>query len=68
MPILTLLLYVIVFAIVAYGLHWVCVAFGMPAPVMWIVGAILLIILLVFIASQTGINLGGAVIGHPIRQ
>ena len=40
-----LLICIIVFFIVAYGLYWVCVKFSVPQPVMWICGAILLIIL-----------------------
>lgn len=51
------LIYLVVFAIVAYGLYWVCVKFTLPQPVMWICGAILLIVLLVFIAGQFGTNM-----------
>ena len=42
------------FAIVAYGLYWVCTKFGLPQPVLWLCGAILLIILLLFVARQIG--------------
>lgn len=49
-----LLIAVVIFAIVAYGLWWVCTKFGMPQPVLWIVGAILLIFLLYFVAGQVG--------------
>lgn len=52
---IALIVYIIVFAIVAYGLHWVCVKFGLPQPVLWICGAILLLILLVFTAQQLGV-------------
>lgn len=51
---ITLLIYVIVFGIVGYGLWWVCTKFALPQPVMWIVGAILLIFLLVFLGQQIG--------------
>ncbi len=47
-----LLIYAIVFAIVAYGLKWVCDNFGMPPPVLWICGGILLVILLWFVSGQ----------------
>lgn len=49
-----LLIYLVVFAIVASGLYWVCVKFALPQPVLWICGAILLIIILVFVSGQLG--------------
>lgn len=51
---ITLLVYIVVFAIVAFGLSWVCDRFGLPQPVKWICGAILLIIILIFVAGQLG--------------
>jgi hypothetical protein len=62
---IALLIYIIIFAIVAYGLWWVCVKFGMPQPVLWICGAILLIFLLLFIGSQLGVTSGGL---PPLRR
>ena len=53
---ITLLIYVIVFGIIGYGLWWVCAKFALPQPVMWIVGAILLIFLLVFLGGQLGVG------------
>ena len=50
------LIYIVIFSIAACGLYWICVKFKLPDPVMWIVGAILLIIILVFIAGQLGGN------------
>jgi hypothetical protein len=47
---------VVVFCIVAYGLWWICAKFGMPQPVLWIVGAILIIILLGFLLDRTGLH------------
>jgi hypothetical protein len=61
-----LLVYVIIFGIVAYGLWWVCAKFGLPQPVVWIVGGILLIILLLFIATQLGV--GSGVTLFPARR
>jgi uncharacterized membrane protein YcjF (UPF0283 family) len=60
-----LLIYIVIFAIVAYGLYWICKTFALPQPVLWICGAILLIIVLLFLASQ----LGGGGIGplFPLR-
>ncbi len=49
-----LIVYLVIFAIVAYGLYWVCVKFGLPQPVMWICGALLLIIILLFVSGQLG--------------
>ena len=61
---ITLIIYVVIFAIVAFGLHWVCTNFGLPQPVLWICGAILLIILLLFIARMLG---GGGGTIAPLR-
>ena len=51
---ISLLIWIVIFAIVAYGLYWVCTKFGLPQPVLWICGAILLIFILVFVAGQLG--------------
>lgn len=63
---ITLLIYVLIFAIVAYGLYWVCTHFGLPQPVLWITGVILLIILLLFIAGQLGVT-GSLPPLHPLH-
>lgn len=47
-----LVVVVLVFAVVAYGIHWVCTRFGLPQPVLWICGAILLIFILLFLGAQ----------------
>jgi len=60
-----LLIYVVLFAIVGYGLWWVCTKFGLPAPVMWICGAILLIVILAFLAGQLGVSGGNL---FPLRK
>lgn len=51
---ISLLIALIIFCIVGYGLYWVCVKFQLPQPVMWICGAILLIIILLWVAGQIG--------------
>lgn len=51
-----LIIYIVIFAIVAYGMHWVIVTYQLPQPIMWICGAILLIIILVFLANQLGVG------------
>lgn len=51
---INLLIWIVVFAIAAFGLSWVCDRFGLPQPVKWICGAILLICILLFIAGQLG--------------
>lgn len=47
-----LIIMVVLFGTVTYGLHWICTHFALPKPVLWICGAILLIILLMFLAGQ----------------
>lgn len=49
-----LIIYIVTFAIVAYGLLWICDHFGLPQPVKWICGAVLLIIVLLFLSHQVG--------------
>jgi len=51
---IVLIIYVVLFAIAAYGLLWVCDSFGLPAPVKWICGALLLIVILLFISGRFG--------------
>ena len=52
--VIALLIYVVLFAIVAYGLWWVCTQFGLPQPVLWLCGVVLLIILLLAISGVAG--------------
>ncbi len=49
-----LIIYIVIFAVVGYGLWWVCTKFGLPQPVLWICGAILLIIILLFVSRELG--------------
>lgn len=49
-----ILIYVVLFAIAAYGLWWVCEKFTLPQPILWICGAILVIVILFFVARQLG--------------
>lgn len=50
-----LIVYVVIFGVVTYGAWWVCEKFTLPQPVKWIVGAILLIVLLLFVSRQLGV-------------
>jgi formate-dependent nitrite reductase membrane component NrfD len=43
------------FAIVAYALYWTCERFKLPTPAYWVCGAFLIIIALLFLASQLGV-------------
>lgn len=54
-----LVIIVLLIAIAVWGAEQICRRFQLPAPVLWIVGAVLLITLLVFVLSQTGV--------YPIR-
>lgn len=53
-----LIIYIVIFAVVGYGLWWICVKFALPQPVLWICGAILLIIALIFLGNQLGVGGG----------
>ena len=58
-----LFIFGIIFCAVATGIWWLCVKFGAPQPVQWIAGAVLILILLIFLAQQVGL----APNGHLIR-
>ncbi len=62
--VIQLIIWIVVFCIVAYGMVWVCERFQLPKPVLWLCGALLLILLLLFIAGQ----LGGPVTLFPLRR
>lgn len=50
---ITVLIYIIIFAILAFGLAWICAKFFPEfPPARWICGGVLLIILLLAIAHQ----------------
>jgi len=51
---ISLLIAVLIFGIIGYGMYWVCVKFQAPQPVFWICGVILLIALLYFLVGQLG--------------
>ncbi len=56
---IAVLIAIVIFAVVAYGLYWICTKFfpNFP-PALWICGVVLLIMILVFASNQFG---GGAV-------
>lgn len=66
-PLIHLIVYLILFAIIAYGLYWVCVKFTLPQPVLWICGAILLIVIFAFLSQELGLKDGGNWI-PPLRK
>lgn len=59
MELITLIVIIVVFACVIWALNWACASFGMPPPVKWIIGAIIIIILLAFLLNVTGLYTGG---------
>lgn len=54
--IIWLLIFAVLFACVVYGAWVICQKFGMPQPVTWLVGAVFLVILLLFVAQQLGVG------------
>ena len=57
MNLLNILIVIVVFCIVAYGLLWVCNSFALPQPVKWICGAILLIVLIAWLTGGLGLGI-----------
>lgn len=49
-----LLIWVMLFCGAAYGMLWVCDKYGLPWPVKWICGGILLVVLLFAVARISG--------------
>ncbi len=54
-PLLSILLTVLIFVVVAYGLYWVCTKFQMPQPILWLCRAILLIIILMWATGHVSL-------------
>lgn len=52
---INLIVLIIIFACIAYGIWWVCHSFNMPQPVLWICGLILLLILFGFLTGYFSI-------------
>lgn len=52
-----LLIWIIIFCVLAYVAWWLCGKFQAPQPVLWLVGLVLLIILLYHIAGVSGVRL-----------
>jgi predicted membrane-bound dolichyl-phosphate-mannose-protein mannosyltransferase len=54
-PLLQALVYVIIVAVAACGLYFLCIKFKMPDPVFWLVGAILILFVLAILLDKTGL-------------
>ena len=54
--IITIIIAIVLFFIIAYGLKWVCDSFALPQPVLWCVGALLLIVLLLAASRMVGLS------------
>lgn len=57
-----LIIYALLFAIVVWGLNWIIVTYALPTPVKWIVGGLLLVILLLFLAHHLGVGGGSRIL------
>lgn len=51
---IVLLINVLIFAVAAYALYWVCERFKLPTPAYWICGVLLIVIILLFLAGRLG--------------
>jgi predicted neutral ceramidase superfamily lipid hydrolase len=56
--VIQLIIAVLIFCGVAYAMFWVVTKFGLPQPVLWICGAVLLIALLLFLGQFFGLGGG----------
>ena len=56
--VISLIVWIVIFCIAAYGMYWICMKFGLPQPVLWLCGALLLIIILLFLGHQIGAGPG----------
>jgi len=50
--IINIILTVVIFAVAAWGLHWICIKFQLPQPVLWICGVALLIVVLLYLSGE----------------
>jgi hypothetical protein len=50
-PLISILIAVLIFAVIAYGAFYICDRAGFPLPVRWIIGVILLLVLLYYVAG-----------------
>lgn len=57
---INLIVAVVIFAIAAYALYLINIKFELPKPVLWICGALLIIVILLWLSGQ--IHLPG--VGH----
>ena len=57
--VILLIVYVLLFALVVWGLNYIIVTYALPTPVKWICGGLLLIVLLLFLANHLGVGGGG---------
>lgn len=54
-PLFQALVIVVLFAVAACGLYFLCVKFKMPDPIFWLVGAILILLVLAVLLDKTGL-------------
>lgn len=61
------LISVLVFAMGATGLYFICVKFELPKWAYWICGGLLIIVALLFLATELGVA-GGTPLFPPVRR
>lgn len=57
MTLIALIVWIVVFCLAAYGMFWVCQKFSLPRPVWYVCGAVLLLVLVVFLLRQIAVPL-----------
>jgi hypothetical protein len=55
MDIIQLVIVIVLFACVVWGLDWAIVKYELPKPVRWVVGGLIVVILLLFLLRVTGV-------------
>jgi hypothetical protein len=64
---MNLIVSIVIFAILACGIYYVCRYFELPKPVLWVSGVILLLVLLYYTARVFGGG-GGVPTFLPLRR
>lgn len=49
---INIILWILLFCLALWCAKYVCAAFGLPQPILWVVGVLFLVVLLLFLSGQ----------------